>query len=223
MNERFTEMLGLLAHEMRTPIAAILGYQELLTEGIFGDIDERGQEPLSRIAYSAKQLLYLIDGVQEVMSPPQKRLEINPEFFDPVPVLRSCIENASTDAHGRNVRLAPHTDTKLPHLFGDPDRFCRAIDLALAAAIKVSHGATIDVDARAVEGEIHISITGTALVPGRDDPPATHLKDNGKEPLTGAGLRLAIVRHLVQQMNGELSLDAEGTLRIKIRPKKPTQ
>ena len=92
MNERFTEMLGVLAYEMRTPIAAILGYQELLSEGIFGAVDERGQEPLSRIAYSAKQLLYLIDGAQEVMSPAEKRLEINPEYFDPAPVLRSCVE-----------------------------------------------------------------------------------------------------------------------------------
>ena len=42
MNERFTEMLGVLAHEMRTPIAAILGYQELLSDGIFGEIEQRG-------------------------------------------------------------------------------------------------------------------------------------------------------------------------------------
>jgi signal transduction histidine kinase len=222
LNERFTEMLGVLAHEMRTPIAAILGYQELLSEGIFGEVDERGQEPLARIAYSAKQLLYLIDGVQEVMSPAEKRLEINPEFFDPAPVLRNCVENATTDAHGRNVHLAPTDLAELPRVHGDPDRFCRAIDLALSAAIKVSHGATIGIDAQAVNGSVQISIAGTALVPGRDDPPATHLKNKGAQPLTGAGLRLAIVRHLAEQMNGDLDLDPSGTLRIKIRPREPT-
>jgi signal transduction histidine kinase len=222
MNERFTEMLGVLAHEMRTPIAAILGYQELLSEGIFGEVDERGQEPLTRIAYSAKQLLYLIDGVQEVMSPAEKRLEINPEYFDPASVLRNCVENATTDAHGRNVQLAPTDLEQLPRLLGDPDRFCRAIDLALSAAIKVSHGATIGIDAQAVNGTVQISFAGTALVPGRDDPPATHLKDKGPGPLTGAGLRLAIVRHLAQQMNGDLSLDDFGTLRMTIDPKHQT-
>jgi signal transduction histidine kinase len=216
VNERFTEMLGVLAHEMRTPIAAILGYQELLSDGIFGDIDDRGQEPLARIAYSAKQLLYLIDGVQEVLSPLEKRLEINPQLFDPAPVLRNCVANATTDAHGRNVQLAPTDVVELPRVHGDPDRFCRAIDLALSAAIKVSHGSTIGIEALSVNGSVQISIAGTALVPGRDDPPVTDLKEKRGQRLTGAGLRLAIVRHLAQQMNGDLVLETDGTLRIRI-------
>jgi signal transduction histidine kinase len=199
-------MLGVLAHEMRTPIAAILGYQELLGDGIFGDIDPRGQEPLARIAYSAKQLLYLIDGVQEVMSPPEKRLETNPENFDPAPLLQKCIHNAATDAQGRHVTLSEAIARELPQVHGDPDRFCRAIDLALSAAIKVSHGSTIDISAGAVNGTVQVALSGTGLVAGRDDPPATHLKDNGGPPLTGAGLRLAIVRHLAQQMNGDIKL-----------------
>lgn len=211
-------MLGVLAHEMRTPIAAILGYQELLAEGIFGQVDDRGQEPLSRIAYSAKQLLHLIDGVQEVMSPPEKRLEINEEVFDPVPVLHSCVHNAMTDAHGRNVQLAPAIAEPLPHIYGDPDRFCRTIDLALAAAIKTSHGATVAFSASEANNSVEITITGTGLQPGRDDPPATHLSE-GKEKLTGAGLRLAIVRHLAQQMRGDLglfSVNGTTTLRMQI-------
>lgn len=218
MNERFTEVLGVLAHEMRTPIAAILGYEELLADGIFGAVDERGQEPLARIAYSAKQLLYLIDGVQEVLSPAHKRLEIHPVVFDPAPVLRTCVANAVTDAHGRNIRLVAETVGELPDIHGDPDRFCRAIDLALAAAIKVSHGATLSVTSRAENGSLHITIGGTALVGGRDDTDLTQLQENGARPLTGAGLRLAIVRHLAQQMNGEIELKADGTLKIEIRP-----
>lgn len=217
MNDRFTEMLGVLAHEMRTPLAAILGYQELLAEGIFGKVDERGQEPLSRIAYSARQLLHLIDGVQEIMSPPEKRLELNEEVFDPTPVLRMCIRNATTDAHGRSVKLAEDISRDLPAINGDPDRFCRAIDLALAAAIKTSHGATIAVSARAQDG-LEVLIAGTALRPGRDDPPATHLVD-GKDKLTGAGLRLAIVRHLAQQMDGDirlLSVNGTATLHLYV-------
>ncbi|HEX6063135.1 MAG TPA: HAMP domain-containing sensor histidine kinase [Longimicrobiales bacterium] len=206
MNERFTEMLGVLAHEMRTPIAAILGYQELLSDGIFGEIEQRGQEPLSRIAYSAKQLLYLIDGVQEVMSPPNKRLETNPQHFDPAPLLQKCIDNAATDAQGRNVTLAEEIASDLPRVHGDPDRFARAIDLALSAAIKVSHGASIDITAHAVNRGVRVSFTGTGLVAGRDDPPTDHLKANGGPPLTGAGLRLAIVRHLAGQMSGDIHL-----------------
>ena len=210
MNDQFSEMLGVLAHEMRTPIAAILGYQELLAEGIFGNVDPRSQEPLARIAYSAKQLLNLIDGVHEVMSPPEKRLEVQTEIFEPGAKLRECIENATTDAQGRNVRLADDLDLNLPLVNADPDRFCRAIDLALSAAIKTSHGSTLHVAAQGNNGKLEVVIAGTALQRERDDPPMSALKGSQPTPLTGAGLRLAIVRHLAGQMSGDLKLEPHG-------------
>jgi two-component system, cell cycle sensor histidine kinase PleC len=217
VTDRFTEMLGVLAHEMRTPISAILGYQELLSEGIFGEIDERGHEPLARIAYSAKQLLHLIDGVQEVASPPEKQLEVHPAPFDPAPVLQECIRNALTDATGRNVTVEPDIASDLPHVHGDPDRFCRAVDLALAAAIKTSYGATLGVAAQASDSFIQISISGTGLNPHKDDPGATDLRTNGSKQLTGAGLRLAIVRHLARQMDGDVALlPADGTTTLRL-------
>jgi signal transduction histidine kinase len=219
VSDNFTEMLGVLAHEMRTPISAILGYQELLAEGIFGDIDPRGQEPLARIAYSAKQLLHLIDGVQEVASPPEKRLEVHPKPFDPAPVLHDCVHHAVTDAVGRSINLEPEISEQLPRIYGDPDRFCRAIDLALAAAIKTSHGGTLGLTARADGNMVQVSISGTGLQLGRDDPPLLGAPGNGANKLTGAGLRLAIVRHLTRQMNGDVKLqptDAGTTLLLQI-------
>lgn len=204
MNPEITELLATLAHEMRTPIAAILGYQELLSEGIYGRVDERGKEPLDRIAYSARQLLHLIDGVQEIASPEAKRLSTHLEPFEPVPVLRRCLENAHADAIGRSVQLQPAIPDQLPTIVGDPDRFCRAIDLALAAAIKTSHGATLAFGAEPTDDGLRISIDNTGLAPDIDRP---ELKaGNGK--LTGAGLRLAIVRAIARQMHGDLELNA---------------
>ena len=205
MNDQFNQLLGVLAHEMRTPISAILGYQELLADGVFGKIDQRGQEPLARIAYSARQLLHLIDGVQEVSLPPDRRLDVDAEPFDPAPILRDCIENALVDATGRNVQVDASLADSLPKVHGDPDRFCRLVDLALAAAIKTSHGAKLLVGANAADGAVHIAIAGTGLEPDRDNPDT--MQENGQQRLTGAALRLAIVRHLARQMDGDIAME----------------
>jgi signal transduction histidine kinase len=204
------DLLAVLAHEMRTPIAAILGYQELLSEGIYGTVDERGKEPLDRIAYSARQLLHLIDGVQEITMPAAKRLSMHIEVFEPSPLLASCLAYAHADAIGRHVELATQLPAALPSITGDPDRFCRAIDLALSAAIKSSHGATIKVGASVIDQELRISIGQTGLSLERDDPAFVQQTD-GK--LTGSGLRLAIVREIARQMHGglELSPTPSGT------------
>lgn len=212
MSRQVDQMLAVLAHELRTPIAAILGYQELLAEGIFGEIDPRAHEPLSRIAYSAKQLLHLIDGVQEISTAPAKRLEAHVRPFDAAAVLQQCVDNAITDANGRNVKIESGKIEQLPSITGDPDRFCRAIDLALAAAIKTSPGSQLGVAATVHNGKVQISIDGTALRPGRDDPPTIHSDQDATSDLSGAGLRLAIVRHLARQMSGDMRLDeGDGT------------
>lgn len=199
-----SELLGVLAHEMRTPIAAILGYQELLSEGIYGTVDERGQEPLERIAHSARQLLHLIDGVQEISSPPEKRLSVHVEPFEPSDVLRICLENAQADATGRNVKLETSIPDGLPTIVGDADRFCRAIDLALAASIKTSHGATLHVAADQGDDGLEIKIDNTGLNIETDSP--TVVGPEQARRMTGAGLRLAIVREITHQMHGDLSL-----------------
>lgn len=204
MKHNISDLLAVLAHEMRTPIAAILGYQELLYEGIYGKVDERGKEPLERIAFSARQLLHLIDGVQEIGTPPEKRLHSSVESFDPSEILRSCLSYAQADATGRNITLEATVPDQLPEVTGDPDRFCRAIDLALAAAIKTSHGATLSL--RATETGDHalcVTIDHTGLAPERDDPA---LIDRPAAKLTGAGLRLAIVREIARQMHGDIEL-----------------
>jgi len=211
-----SDLLSVLAHEMRTPIAAILGYQELLAEGIYGDVDERGKEPLDRIAYSARQLLHLIDGVQEITMPPNKRLSTHIEVFEPAPLLRACLAHAHADAVGRNVVLSIEVPDDLPQLEGDPERFCRAIDLAVAAAIKSSYGATLHISAGMSAEQLQVSIEQTALSLERDDPAfALHMQDR----LTGSGLRLAIVREIASHMHGglELTPTADGTLTVSVR------
>lgn len=215
------DLLGVLAHEMRTPIAAILGYQELLAEGIYGEVDERGQEPLDRIAYSARQLLHLIDGVQEISMPPAKRLSTHIEVFQPTGILRRCIAQAGADAMGRNVRLDADVPEDLPHMNGDPDRFCRAIDLALAAAIKTTYGGTVTVVAGSHDDELRVSIGQTGLSLEKDDP-AFALTSQHK--LTGSGLRLAIVRAIASQMRGHLDLrSTEGGTAIDLTFRGPDE
>jgi signal transduction histidine kinase len=212
------ELLGVLAHEMRTPIAAILGYQELLSEGIYGKVDEKGKEPLDRIAHSAKQLLHLIDGVQEISQPHAKRISSHLEPFDPSEVLRTCLLNAEADAVGRSVKLETEVPADLPELNGDPDRFCRAIDLALAAAIKTSHGATLRVAADQGEDGLEVTISNTGLDPEKDTPLA--VSPAAARAMTGAGLRLAIVNEIARQMHGSLELTPNGsgtTLTMRFR------
>lgn len=198
----FTELFNVLAHELRTPIAAIMGYQELLAEGIYGNVDERGHEPLERIGFSARQLLHLIDGMQQITLGEGKSIPPDLEDVDPANMLRDCLHNAEADAIGRSVKLEAELPEKLPSVHANEELVCRSIDLALAAAIKTSHGATLHIHADAVDQSVKVFIENTGLDPERDSP------DNldGSAKLTGAGLRLAIVRQIIKKLSGDVVL-----------------
>lgn len=198
-------LLGVLAHEMRTPLAAILGYQELLYEGVYGKVDERGREPLERIAYAARQLLHLIDGVQEITTP-STPLAFKYEPFEPAAALRQCVGRLADEVQTRNVKLNVAVPERLDEFDGDVDRFCRSVELALGAAIKASPRTTLDLSARSDGGQLIITIALTRLSLQRDDPALVD-RPAGTD-ISGAALRLAIARHIARRMRGDLTLHA---------------
>jgi signal transduction histidine kinase len=65
MSELSDQFLALLAHELRTPVAAIIGYHDLLNEGILGPIEPRVEDAIQRMRGSADQLLALVAGLGE--------------------------------------------------------------------------------------------------------------------------------------------------------------
>lgn len=218
--DEISELLSVLAHEMRTPIAAIMGYQELLSDGIYGSVDERGKEPLDRIGYSARQLLHLIDGVQEVTLAAGKHLQVELEAVEPAETLATCLRNADADATGRNVKLESQIPAELPAIITEADLFCRTVDLALAAAIKTSHGATLRLSVVDEGDTVATMIENTGISLESDDP---DLHNAGQRKLTGAGLRIAIIRALTTRLGGtvELATAPTGTklvLRFPVAP-----
>ena len=62
-NTSKTDFLAVMSHELRTPLTAIMGYEELLSDGITGPITELQRQQLGRINASARHLLGLIDEI----------------------------------------------------------------------------------------------------------------------------------------------------------------
>src|SRR3981081_4944547 len=62
-NNSKTDFLAVMSHELRTPLTAIMGYEELLSDGITGPVTELQRQQLGRINASAHHLLGLIDEI----------------------------------------------------------------------------------------------------------------------------------------------------------------
>ncbi|MEX2282944.1 MAG: histidine kinase dimerization/phospho-acceptor domain-containing protein, partial [Gemmatimonadota bacterium] len=163
---KLSDLIGVLGHELRTPLAAILGYQELLSDGLYGELSDRQREPVERIHQSAQQLLYLLDGLQELA-------EVGSIAHDEIvigdtgEISRALLSRLQAFAQSRSVKLTGDDQTADALGAFRLQRFLRAAEIALVAAIKSSHGSTLRLHCTRENGAAVCSLYGCALDPAR--------------------------------------------------------
>ncbi len=95
-----SEFLANMSHELRTPLNAIIGFSEVLTERMFGDLNEKQDEYLKDIYASGQHLLSLINDILDLSKIEAGRMELELTDFD----LPQAISNALTLVRGRAGR-----------------------------------------------------------------------------------------------------------------------
>jgi hypothetical protein len=208
----FRELIALFGHELRTPLAAIIGYQELLSDGIYGDLTARQREPMARIQRSADMILGLLDGLQALAAAEHIGDDEDVDT-DTATVALTLADRLQPLAALRNIRLDPPGRTAAPLPQFPLLRFLRAAEIAACAAIKSSQGCTIVLDCQLHDRQLLCTLKGSALDPARDLPASFDLDRPESYPLNAAQLRLAMAAALLASSGGSLQLRAEqGTV-----------
>src|SRR5438132_6661674 len=116
-----SEFLANMSHELRTPLNAIIGFSEVLSERMFGEINDKQAEYLSDILESGRHLLSLINDILDLSKIEAGRMELEPSEFD----LPSAIENTlilvRERAQRRGVTLGRTVDERRG-MIGDDGR-----------------------------------------------------------------------------------------------------
>lgn len=193
----------LTTHELRSPLAAVLGFQELLQDGAYGDLPDAADDAVLRIGRSARHLLNLIDGVVEL-----SRLRAGALQPDPEPVNLAIILAGAADSfrnHARERGIEPRVDiqSSLPIITSDVDRLVRALDLLVTSAVKNPEAHTITLDARSDGNDLQVRIHPIQLLVNHDSD----------DPALRFGIRLAVASGIARLLGGALDLeyDDDGT------------
>jgi signal transduction histidine kinase len=214
--------VGIVAHELRSPVSVVLGYQELISDGIYGQLDERGLDALTRIRHAVEQQLRILEGAVELVGAGRHPTD-GAAPFDLAAVFRSALADARVFGLAYNVALDADRRVDLPIVIGRQDRVRRALDMALAAAVKASPGRTLAVSVTAADAGADVAIRGTGLDPARDDPGG--IDGRPVAIASGAALRLAIARNALRGGTGALHIDGhpdDATIHIQLRSQPPS-
>src|SRR5437016_1111260 len=76
-----TDFIHTMNHELRTPLASVMGYISLTRQGVYGPISDQQREAMNRAEVNSKYLLQLINSILDFSKLQANRMTLNPEVF----------------------------------------------------------------------------------------------------------------------------------------------
>lgn len=140
---RWNDFVDAIGHELRTPLTGIIGFQELLEDGIYGQLPESGRGAVVRIGNSAQELLALLNGMVDLARPAQAAPELDLEDLSLDAVIAEAVETGRRLAPDRDVRWSAEPASGLGTIRTDARRLQRALFLAILAAVRATPGGAI--------------------------------------------------------------------------------
>lgn len=215
LNAQKSELLGMAAHDLRTPLAAILGYARFMVGQQGAALVQQHRMFLDRIVASAEFMLRLIDDLLDIAQIEAGQLRLRREETDVEPLLRGAAEVAGALGRPKEIAVSFACPRPLPHLLVDPVKIEQVMNNLLGNAIKFSPPATcVEVRADLCEGELSVAVAdqGPGIPPEERDRlfqpfSTTSVRAPGGEKSTGLGL--AIAKRIVEAHGGALRVDTE--------------
>ncbi len=215
--ENKSQFLRRMAHDLRSPMNAIIGYTRLvLRKARSGPLDERQVGNLERIETSSDNLLNLINDILDLSRIEAGRIELSRQPVDVKKLADECADALESIVQ-KGVILRRDLDD-VGVINSDPDRLRQVVMNLLGNAMKFTDSGTITLSLKryaadggaAGSGVIELAIADTGIgIPPEDLP---HIFDEfrqverqGGEAAEGTGLGLAIAKKTVELLGGQIS------------------
>lgn len=207
------QVLAVVSHDLRTPLAAIL----MTADALMLELPTEAETPKllqsqERIRRSATRMLRLIDDLLDLANIEVGRVAIELKPRDPGQLIRETLANFDSVAHKEGLQLGAQLGESLPNAYCDGDRILQVLSNLVGNAIKVAQQGgriTLRVEARAGELVFVVEDDG----PGIAEEERKHLFERywrGEHTqYRGSGLGLAIAHGIVSAHGGKIWVESE--------------
>lgn len=203
-----------MSHDMRTPLNAVIGLSELAQK----QTDNPGKvgELLDRIRIAGRQLLDLINDILEMSRIRHGKVTINLQPFDLKETIEEAVSIFRIQAEKDEKAFAVDTDIRDSRVVGDPLRISQILNNLLSNAFKFTErGGRISFQTKQFETggysryQFVIEDNGIGMSPEFVEKvfePYERESRFGAESVGGTGLGMSIVKSLVTQMDGKITV-----------------
>ena len=213
---RKNEFLGVLAHELRNPLAPMVNGMQLLRLQAPGS--ESYERTKALIERQLRHLTRLIDDLLDVTRISRGKIVIRRERLNLVQLVHECLEDqrASIESRGLGLELdLPETPVRID---ADYTRLCQVLSNLLANAVKFTEPGsrirvTVSLHPDEREVAVHIADDGIGIDPAllpQIFEPFSQGESELARPKGGLGLGLALAKTLVELHHGRIEARSDG-------------
>jgi signal transduction histidine kinase len=147
-----SNFLATVSHELRTPLTSIIGYSEMLAQGLAGEMAEEQRKFARTILERGEHLLRLISAILDISTLDAGRLSMHREPVDIAALCARTAEKVHAQSGRHDVRLNHRVAEGIPPVHADPGLVEKALGHLIDNAVKFSPpSAAVDIDVGIVE------------------------------------------------------------------------
>ena len=210
------EFLAAMSHELRTPLNAVLGFSEVLMDGVHGELNEKQRRALGNISDSGRHLLSLINDILDLskIEAGKERLVMDTVYVDSL--CETSLQFVRTQAAKKRLRLNLQLAPGLTTLHGDERRLRQVLVNLLTNAVKFTpEGGQVGLEVRpTADGKcIALTVSDTGIGISAEDQaklfqPFVQLDSKLSRQYSGTGLGLSLVLRLAELHGGQVRLES---------------
>lgn len=228
-NQTKSQFLANMSHELRTPLNSIIGFSDILTDELFGELNQKQKHHISNINRSGRHLLNIINDILDISKIEAGKMDLNLETFRISELLWELMQTMEPLAKNKDIRLFTVTQSPDCEIHADKLKIRQAMYNLLSNAIKFTpSGGSVEVILNCNANEMSVSVKDNGIgisdlqqkelfKPFKQLDPATNRKYGG------TGLGLVLVKKFVEMHDGKVwvrSSPGEGSTFTFVIPRK---
>ncbi|MEX2569678.1 MAG: ATP-binding protein [Gemmatimonadota bacterium] len=210
-----SQFLASMSHELRTPINALLGYTSLMRDEIYGELNRRQEEALSRMYTASQHLLELVNDILDLAKIEAGKMPVHIESVDIRYVIRELSQTIEPMVRRKDLEYVVDLDPDLPMIRTDATKVKQVLLNLLSNAVKFTHEGSVAVRTRMAEADgivIEVSDTGIGI---EEEDLAKIFEDfrqvdqSSTREYGGTGLGLSITKKLLHLLGGTIHVESK--------------
>jgi signal transduction histidine kinase len=208
-----SQFLANMSHELRTPLNSVLGFTEMLADGLYGELPDKAKSTLGRVQANGRHLLGLINDVLDLSKIEAGQLTLAMEDYSISRIVKTVAAATEPLARAKGLQLSISIAEGLPTGCGDERRLTQVLLNLAGNAVKFTDKGSIDIAAQRRDGvfELLVHDTGPGIAPEHQQrifEEFQQVDESSTRQKGGTGLGLAISKRIVEMHGGTISVDS---------------